>query len=87
MPRDGSANPIDLTMALAKGARQHQAKLLEGVQVQQVLVEGARAVGVATDHGTITAEVVVNCGGMWARALGQGMVWGFHCTPASIITW
>ena len=71
MPRDGSANPIDLTMALAKGARQHQAQLLEGVQVQQVLVEGARAVGVATDRGTITAEVVVNCGGMWARALGQ----------------
>ena len=71
MPRDGSANPIDLTMALAKGARQHQAEILEGVQVQQVLVEGARAVGVATDHGTITAEVVVNCGGMWARALGQ----------------
>jgi 4-methylaminobutanoate oxidase (formaldehyde-forming) len=58
-------------MALAKGARQHQAQLLEGVQVQQVLVEGARAIGVATDQGTITAEVVVNCGGMWARALGQ----------------
>ena len=71
MPRDGSANPIDLTMALARGARQYQAQLLEGVQVQQVLVEGERAVGVVTDHGTITAESVVNCGGMWARALGQ----------------
>jgi glycine cleavage system aminomethyltransferase T/glycine/D-amino acid oxidase-like deaminating enzyme len=71
MPRDGSANPIDLTMALAKGARQYGARLLEGIQVEDVLVEHNRAVGVTTKQGTIKAEVVVNCGGMWARELGQ----------------
>ncbi|MFT5631082.1 MAG: glycine cleavage system aminomethyltransferase T/glycine [Gammaproteobacteria bacterium] len=71
MPSDGSANPIDLTMALAKGARMHGATVREHIKVEEVLVEGGKACGVRTDHGTITADVVVNCGGMWARELGK----------------
>lgn len=71
MPSDGSANPIDLTMALAKGARMHGATLREHIKVEEVLVEGGKARGVRTDHGTVTADVVVNCGGMWARELDQ----------------
>lgn len=71
MPSDGSANPIDLTMALAKGARMHGATILEKVKVEEVHVEGGKVRGVRTDQGTITADYVVNCGGMWARELGQ----------------
>ena len=71
MPSDGSANPIDLTMALAKGARMHGAQIFEQTKVEEVLVEGGRAAGVRTETGTITADFVVNCGGMWARELGQ----------------
>ncbi|NKB28459.1 MAG: FAD-dependent oxidoreductase [Rhodobacteraceae bacterium] len=71
MPSDGSANPIDLTQALAKGARMHGATIRENVIVEQVLTEGGRVTGVCTDQGTITADFVVNCGGMWARELGQ----------------
>ena len=55
MPMDGSATPIDLTMAFAKGARQYGARLLEGIQVEDVLVEHNRAVGVTTKQGTIKA--------------------------------
>lgn len=71
VPSDGSANPIDLTMALAKGSRQRGTTILEGVQVKEVLVENNRAVGVTSDHGTVRADFVVNCGGMWAKSLGQ----------------
>ncbi len=71
MPSDGSANPIDLTQALAKGARMHGAQIFENIKVEEVLVEGGQARGVRTERGTITADFVVNCGGMWARELGQ----------------
>ena len=64
MPSDGSANPIDLTQALAKGARMHDAQIHENVKVEQVLVDSGRVTGVRTAQGTITTNVVVNCGGM-----------------------
>ena len=71
MPSDGSANPIDLTQALAKGARLHGAKIFEHIKVEQVLTHEGKASGVRTDQGTISADFVVNCAGMWARELGQ----------------
>ena len=71
MPSDGSANPIDLTMALAKGARMHGATIFEKIKVEEVNVENGKVQSVRTDQGTITADYVVNCGGMWARELGQ----------------
>lgn len=71
LPSDGSANPVDLTNALAKGARMHGATICEYTKVEEVLVEGGKVTGVRTDQGTITADFVVNCGGMWARELGQ----------------
>ena len=71
MPSDGSANPIDLTQALAKGARMYGATIREQIKVKEVLMHSGKVKGVRTDQGTITADVVVNCGGMWARELGQ----------------
>ncbi|ATG40201.1 GcvT family protein [Phaeobacter piscinae] len=71
MPSDGSANPIDLTQALAKGARMHGATIRERIKVDEVLTEGGNVTGVRTDEGTITADFVVNCSGMWARELGR----------------
>ncbi len=72
---DGRANPVDVTMALAKGARQQGAKIIEGVSVIDVLRTGSGAgavvTGVRTDQGDIEAEFVVNCAGMWARQLGD----------------
>ncbi len=67
---DGRANPVDCTMALAKGARMQGAKLLEGVTVTGVTTKRGVVTGVTTDRGDIEAEFVVNCAGMWARQLG-----------------
>jgi 4-methylaminobutanoate oxidase (formaldehyde-forming) len=71
LPGDGKANPSDLTQALAKGARSRGARIVEGVRVTGVVTEGGRAAGVETDQGRIRTEVVVNCAGQWARAVGQ----------------
>ena len=71
MPGDGKANPTDLTQSLAKGARMKGANIIEDVKVTDILTKEGVVTGVVTDHGTILAEVVVNCGGQWARKLGQ----------------
>ena len=68
--KDGRVNPVDATMALAKGARQNGVTIVEGVSVTGVTTRDGRAVGVTTTRGDVEAEFVVNCAGMWARQLG-----------------
>jgi len=71
IPKDGRANPVDLTMSLAKGARMGGAKIFENTAVIEILAESGTATGVRTADGhVITAENVVICGGMWSRQLG-----------------
>ncbi len=71
IPEDGRANPVDVTMSLAKGARMGGAKIFEGVTVAEIMAKNGTATGVKTADGqTITAENVVICGGMWSRQLG-----------------
>ncbi|MEM9631115.1 MAG: FAD-dependent oxidoreductase [Pseudomonadota bacterium] len=71
MPGDGKANPTDLTQSLARGARLRGAKVIEGIQVTDILTTEGRITGVVTDQGKIEAEVVVNCAGQWARRIGK----------------
>ncbi len=66
---DGRANPVDVTMSLARGARQAGARIAEGVPVLDVLTDRGAVTGVRTAHGDVECEVVVNCAGMWARQL------------------
>lgn len=70
LPADGKANPTDLTVALAKGARLRGARILEHTRVIDVLTADGRVTGVRTDSGDIEAEVVVNCAGQWAKQVG-----------------
>jgi heterotetrameric sarcosine oxidase gamma subunit len=67
---DGRANPVDITMSLAKGARLQGATILENVPVTGFLQKRGVVTGVRTALGDIEAEYVVNCAGMWARQLG-----------------
>jgi 4-methylaminobutanoate oxidase (formaldehyde-forming) len=45
LPGDGKANPADLCMSLAKGAKTRGVRMIEGVEVIGVIVEDGRAVG------------------------------------------
>ncbi len=85
LPGDGRANPADLTLALAKGARADDGSgaavhIFEGVRVTGAThLRSGRRRGVqslawqARDGrtGEIGAEIVVLCGGQWSRALGR----------------
>jgi 4-methylaminobutanoate oxidase (formaldehyde-forming) len=70
LPGDGQTNPIDTTMALAKGARMGGAEIIEETKVTGILQKDGVVTGVSTEKGDIQAEFVVNCGGMWGRNLG-----------------
>ncbi|MDH3792659.1 MAG: FAD-binding oxidoreductase, partial [Rhodospirillales bacterium] len=70
LPKDGQTNPIDTTVALAKGARAGGALIFEDTKVTAIHRANGRVTGVTTDRGDIEAEFVVNCGGMWAREVG-----------------
>jgi len=70
LPGDATANPTDLTQALARGARQRGARIVEKVRVLDVLVDAGSVTGVRTDEGDVEAEVVVNCAGQWANQVG-----------------
>ena len=67
---DGRVNPVDVTMALGKGARLRGVKILEGVPALGVLQQRGRVRAVRTAGGDIQTEIVVNCAGMWARQFG-----------------
>jgi glycine cleavage system aminomethyltransferase T/glycine/D-amino acid oxidase-like deaminating enzyme len=69
-PREGRVNPVDLTMALARGARDLGTRILQDTRVEQILTANGRAVGVRTDRGDIAAEHVVIAAGMWSRQIG-----------------
>ncbi len=67
---DGRVNPVDFTMAIAKGARMMGARIFEDLPVIDVLHAGGAVTGVRTAQGDIRCEYVVNCAGVWARQLG-----------------
>lgn len=70
LPFDGTANPTDVTQSLAKGARQLGVRVLERTRVVGIDVRDGQVTGVRTDGGDIEAEIVVNCAGQWAKAVG-----------------
>ena len=73
IPSDGYANAVDITQALAKGARTGGAKIFENTKVTKIRHNGDRVTGVDTAEGSIDADYVVICGGMWTRDLAASV--------------
>ncbi len=71
LPGDGKANPADLCMSLAKGARNRGVRMMEGVEVTGVSASHGRVTGVRTAQGEVACDVVINCAGQWARQFGR----------------
>lgn len=88
-PRDAQVSPVDVTMALAAGAKRHGAQIFENVVVRALPSVNGRIRRVETDQGAIEAHVVVNCAGMWARDVGAmaGALTPLHaCEHSYIVT-
>jgi heterotetrameric sarcosine oxidase gamma subunit len=73
LPKDGQVNPIDVTQALAAGAKSRGAKVFENTKVTRILTANGKATGVETTDGTIMADKVVVASGMWSRELGKSV--------------
>ncbi|MGH6660251.1 MAG: GcvT family protein [Rhodospirillales bacterium] len=67
LPSDGQANPIDVTTALAKGARAGGVRIFEDTKVTAILHSDGRVTGVSTAAGDIAATFVLLAAGMWSR--------------------
>ena len=75
LPRDGQGDPANIALALAKGARQNGAQVIERTAVTKINRTGRRVTSVewnnGTQSGTIDCDMIVNCGGMWGREVGR----------------
>jgi sarcosine dehydrogenase len=69
LPTDGQANPSDITQALTKGARLAGARLTEGVEVSDFIIEDDKIRGVITNEAPILCNKVVLCCGLWTQRL------------------
>lgn len=68
---DCSMNPYKLCFAYVDAAVRMGMDVLTHHEVKDILMEDGKVAGVVTDQGTYRTEKVVNCGGVWAPALGN----------------
>ncbi len=72
LKEDGQVNPVDLTMAYAKAARNQGVEIREGASVAHLLQEDGKARGVELADGSILhANQVVLCAGAWSKKLAD----------------
>ncbi|RMD92174.1 MAG: FAD-dependent oxidoreductase [Alphaproteobacteria bacterium] len=93
LPKDGQADPANIAMAMAKGALNHGATVVEGAKVTRVTDDGRRVTGVdwqmGEETGHIATDIVINCGGMWGRdlAAASGVTLPLHaCEHFYLVT-
>ena len=73
IPSDGHANAVDVTQALAKGARKGGVQIVQNCKVTAINHDGSKITGVITEQGNVDADYVVLCGGMWTRDLAASI--------------
>lgn len=75
LDKDGQGDPANIALAMAKGARQGGAQVLERTRATGVTRAGRRITGVdwaqGEETGHIACDLVVNCGGMWGHEVGR----------------
>ncbi len=68
---DGNLDPSGTTHAYAKSARINGAEIYLQTRVTELTRRRDGSWDVISDKGTVNAEHVVNCGGLWAREVGR----------------
>ena len=77
LPTDGQADPANIALALAKGARQNGALVKERIKVTGTTKNDRRVTGVdwvsddGSEQGHIECDMIVNCAGMWGHEVGK----------------
>ena len=89
IPNDGQTNPIDTTMALAAGARQRGARIVERCKVRKLERLPSKEFQITTSAGTVHCESLVLACGLWTRELANqlGVGMPLHaCEHSYIVT-
>ncbi|XP_077995308.1 dimethylglycine dehydrogenase, mitochondrial-like [Glandiceps talaboti] len=68
---DGHIDPYSLTQAYAAGARKYGAEIYQNAPVLGLKQTNDGKWEVKTQHGTITANRIVNATGFWSREVGE----------------
>ena len=71
LPTDGQANPSDITQALAKGAKNKGAKIIEDTEVLSISIENQKIKSITTEKGIINCEKIVCCAGQWSHTFAK----------------
>ena len=76
LPLDGQGDPTNIALALAKGARQMGAQVVERTKAISVTRKGRQITSVHWENeqgesGSIDCDNVINCGGMWGHEVGR----------------
>jgi dimethylglycine dehydrogenase len=69
--REGYIDPSAVVHAYARAARQRGADVVEHNRVVELHQRADGAWDLVTEHGTVTAEHVVNAAGLWAKQVGR----------------
>ena len=69
--QDGDLDPSGTTYAFAKAAKHHGGQYFTHTPVTATTQRADGTWDVVTGKGTVNAEHVVNCGGLWAREVGH----------------
>src|SRR3954465_13565016 len=72
-PVEGHLDPSGTTIAYSKAAKKLGAEIVLRNRVVELTQEVDGTWSVVTEQGTVHAEHVVNCGGLWARECGRMM--------------
>ena len=71
VPSNGQVNPLDVCLAMAKGARQKGGQVFENTAASRILTREGRVIGVETDKGVIATDKVLLAGGMWTSRFAK----------------
>ncbi len=82
VPSNGQVNPLDVTVAMTKGAKALGAQVFEDTRVEELIVRNGTVVGAKTDKGDIATDKVLLAGGMWSHlfAKAHGVTVPLHAT-------
>ena len=70
-PMEGHVDPSGVTHAYAKAARMAGAEVYRNNWAMDIVQRRDGTWDVVCEQGTINAEHIVNCGGLWAREVGR----------------
>lgn len=67
IPNDGQTNPVDTTLSLIAGARQHGVKIVENCSANRLVRLNSGQFRIETEHGVVDCEELVLACGLWTR--------------------